>query len=293
MSPSEKIEILSVSLLDENRPTVQTLKRLARSLGLDFGWHYLLDLTWIIQHLGSPEGKRIMDAGAGTGVMQWYLADHGADVLSVDRESRAALPLRFRRRFHVTGLRPQDLLPPSQSVRKSLSAPGNLIAKISAQRRDLLSLVQGQRAAGRVTIYNQDLKLLTDIADNSLDAVVAVSSLEHNSPQDLERVVDELLRVLKPGGLLLATLGAAPDKDWFHEPSKGWCYSEASLRRCFRLSSQVPSNYHRYPELFNALVNCAELRDNLAAFYFRSGDNGMPWGKWDPQYQPVGVCKIK
>ena len=37
----------------------------------------------------------------------------------------------------------------------------------------------------------------------------------------------------------------------------------------------------------------AELRDNLASFYFRSGDNGMPWGKWDPQYQPVGVCKVK
>lgn len=293
MTHSEKIEILPVSLLDENRATVQSLKRLARALGLDFGWHYLLDLTWIIQHLGPPKGKRIMDAGAGTGVIQWYLADRGADVISVDRESRAALPLRFRKRFNVTGLRPQDLQPASQALRLSWNKASRPPFKITAQRRDLLSLIQWQRAAGRVTIYNQDLRTLTDIPDNSLDAVVAVSSLEHNSPQDLECVVDELLRVLKPGGLLLATLGAAPDQDWFHEPSKGWCYSEASLRRYFRLSSQVPSNYHRYPELFNALANCAELRDNLAAFYFRSGDNGMPWGKWNPQYQPVGVCKIK
>ena len=28
---------------------------------------------------------------------------------------------------------------------------------------------------------------------------------------------------------------------------------------------------------------------DLADFYFRSGDNGMPWGNWDPQYMPVGV----
>jgi len=41
------------------------------------------------------------------------------------------------------------------------------------------------------------------------------------------------------------------------------------------------------------LVTCQELRDHLAEFYFLSGDNGMPWGKWDPQYQPVGVCKVK
>lgn len=293
MTHSETIEILPVSLLDENRATVKSLKRLGRALGLDFGWHYLLDLTWIIQHLGPPKGKRIMDAGAGTGVIQWYLADNGADVLSVDRESRAALPLRFRKRFNVTGLRPQDLLPASQALKLSLTKAGHPLLKIAAQRRDLFSFVQWQRATGRVTIYHQDLRTLTDIPDNSLDVIVAVSSLEHNSPPDLERVVDELLRVLKPGGLLLATLAAAPDKDWFHEPSKGWCYSEASLRRCFKLSPQVPSNYHRYPELFNTLANCAELRDNLAAFYFRSGDNGMPWGKWDPQYQPVGVCKVK
>jgi hypothetical protein len=38
---------------------------------------------------------------------------------------------------------------------------------------------------------------------------------------------------------------------------------------------------------------CTELRENLASFYFRSGENGMPWGKWDPQYQSVGVLKVK
>ena len=54
-----------------------------------------------------------MDAGAGTGILQWYLAEQGAEVLSVDRGSRGDLPLRFRRRFNVQGLRPQDLAPAS------------------------------------------------------------------------------------------------------------------------------------------------------------------------------------
>ena len=86
----EKIEILPVTLLDQQRDTVTELKQLARSLRLDFGWHYLLDLTWIITQLGPVDGKRILDAGAGTGVLQWYLADHGAHVISVDRFSRAS-----------------------------------------------------------------------------------------------------------------------------------------------------------------------------------------------------------
>ena len=289
----DKIEILPVALLDEERPTVNGLKRIARSLGLEFGWHYLLDLTWIIRQLGPSDGKRIMDAGAGTGVMQWYLAEHGAEVLSVDRASRADLPLRFRRRFHTRGLREQDLLPASKMFWKRMLAPGKLRAKIISQTRDLAVTLQGSQASGKVVIYNQDLKKLTDIPDSSLDAVVAVSALEHNSVQDLELVVDELLRVLKPGGLLLATLCAAADQDWFHEPSHGWCYSDQSLRRCFRLPADTYSNYELYAELFAALVDCAELRDGLASFYSRSGDNGMPWGKWAPQYQPVGVRKIK
>jgi SAM-dependent methyltransferase len=144
-----------------------------------------------------------------------------------------------------------------------------------------------------VAIYNQDLAQLVDLPDNSLDAVVAVSALEHNSQESLPGVVSELMRVLKPGGALLATLNAARDRDWWHEPSKGWCYTEPSLRRLFSLPPHASSNYAQYAELFADLVGCAELRDNLAAFYFRSGENGMPWGKWDPQYLPVGVCKVK
>ena len=283
----EKIEILPVSLLDQHPETVTALKHLAHSLGLDFGWHYLLDLTWVIEQLGSVNGKRIMDAGAGTGVMQWYLADHGALVVSADRSSRAELPLRFRARFRVRGVREEDLTPASRVFK------GNLSAKLSTQVRDLVGMADWRRAKGEVHIYNQDLKHMPDIPNNSFDAVVAISALEHNSPGELESVVGELMRVLKPGGILLATLGAAPDKDWFHEPSQGWCYTDSSLKRYFNLPPDLPSNYDHYDELFAALRDCAELRDNLAKFYFESGNNGMPWGIWDPQYQTVGVCKVK
>jgi 2-polyprenyl-3-methyl-5-hydroxy-6-metoxy-1,4-benzoquinol methylase len=289
----EQIEIIPTSLLDEQRLLVNSLKALAKSLNLEFGWHYLLDLSWVISRLGDLKGKRIMDAGAGTGVMQWYLAQQGATVISVDRGSRAALPVRFRTRFRVQGLRKSDLLPTRQVFRNHFSGQGKLSVKLSNQAHDLLGMTEIRRSSGRVIVYNQDLSNLVDIPSNSLDAIVAISALEHNPQENLTLVVNELMRTLKPGGLLLASLNAARDADWWHEASSGWCYTDSSLRRLFCLPPEASSNYARYDELFAALSACAELRDGLAKFYFRSANNGMPWGKWEPQYQPVGVCKIK
>lgn len=294
-----KIEILSVDLLDEHRLLVNDLRSLASCLGLEFGWHYLLDLTWIISQLPfdsvKPPSLHILDAGAGVGVMQWYLAERAAHVISVDRVERVNLSVRFRGRYHVGGLRLQDLNSiPKTIYRGVISREIPLKNVLSDLAYSMVGIFQQgvSTIRGSVTIYHQDLLTLTDIPGNTLDAVVSVSALEHNSPEDLVLVVAELMRVLKPGGKLLATLGAG-NRDWYDQPSKGWCYTAESLRRLFDLPRDTPDNYARYDELLTALCNCAELRDNLAGFYFCSGDNGMPWGKWDPQYQVVGVCKVK
>lgn len=295
----DKIEILPVSLLESERSTVVDLKNLADQLNLEFGWHYLLDLTWIIQQLGDVAGRRIVDAGAGTGMIQWYLASLGADVVSVDRESRVDLAGRFRRRFTIIGLRQEDLSP-GNGLSSTLSWKNQSIKKFGSEFIDILrtsgnkrGIYQDEITAGQVIIYNQDLGNLEDIEDNSVDAVVAVSSLEHNSPEDLRSVVKELIRILKPGSAMYATLGAARDSDWFHEPSHGWCYSEDTLRDIFSISPETRSNYDKYDQLFESLQENDELRENIASFYYRSGDNGMPWGEWNPQYQPVGIRKYK
>jgi ubiquinone/menaquinone biosynthesis C-methylase UbiE len=145
----------------------------------------------------------------------------------------------------------------------------------------------------QVAIYNQNLSDLVDIPDKSVDYVVSLSALEHNPPGQVESVVAEVKRVIKPGGALVATMMAAEENDWWHEPSSGMCYTEASLRRIFGLDPGNPSNFKDYNRIFESINNSTRLRENLARFYFESGDNGMPWGKWDPQYVPVGVYSHK
>lgn len=275
-APTDRLEILPVRLLDEERPQVSDLRRMAARLGLGFGWHYLLDLTWVLRHLGPARHKTIMDAGAGTGIIQWYLARQGAMVYSVDRTVRppAAMRLRaLRAGVKVRGLRPEDL--PAEGL------PHRLLDRFPVSR------------AGQNLVYNQDLMHLSDLADNSIDDIVSISSLEHNTPEGLEQVVAELLRVLKPGGRIIATLCTVGQTDTYHEASRGMCYSAETLRRIFNLDASVADNYADYSPMLHDLIHCAELSDHLAAFYYQSGDNGMPWGKWDPQYQPVGILKTK
>ncbi len=294
--PGDKIEIPSVELLDRHRDVINAIWTVSHGTRVEPGWHYLLDLAWIVENLGPVSGKRILDAGAGMGLAQWYLVERGAaEVISADRDSRSNLPLVMRSRYKVRGLRPEDLAPALTVFKGNVARASGMGKLIYALRglAGLLLVALPKRFAGLVKIYNQDLTQMPEIADNSLDAIVAVSALEHNTPEGMQMVVAELMRKLKPGGKLLATLCAGRDKDWFHEASQGWCYTDSTLRRLFDLPKDTPSNYDRHDELFKSLRNCAELRDKLAKMYYQSGDNGMPWGKWDPQYQPVAVCKIK
>jgi SAM-dependent methyltransferase len=295
--PEERIELLSVDLLDQFRDLVGSFRSLAKRLKIDLGWHYLLDFVWIASHLRVIENKRIMDAGAGTGVMQWWLAEQGCNVVSVDRTSRADLSFRFRLAFRVKGLKDGHLKPSGKILRDRLfDKSDHLLNRLVGAGRAAAAIAIGgltPRAKGEVLIFNMDLARLTELPDASFDYIVSVSSLEHNPLNVLQVIMEELMRVLKPGGYLLATLGASSEEDWFHEPSRGWCFTEATLRQSFDLPTNTPSNFNLYHKLFKSLRDCDELRDSLSPFYFRSGDNGMPWGVWDPKYMPVGVMKVK
>ncbi len=283
---ADRIELLSVALLDEQRVVVEEFRRICSDLSMGAGWHYALDWAWTAKMLGSVRGRRVLDAGAGIGAMQWWLADHGADVISVDRLTRDHMVRKFSGRYRIAQW-PDDV---NREGPTAADGPRPLSRGPLAKVRRFLARLSPR---GAVYLYDHDITALTAVPDASVDAVVSISALEHNDPGNVPDCVRELMRVLKPGGRLVVTLAASRDTDWYHEPSKGWCYTESRLRELFRLPEDTASNVEAYDRLFHELRDCAELRDNLADAYFLSGDNGMPWGVWDPQYLPVGICRTK
>jgi SAM-dependent methyltransferase len=296
---TDKIEILPVSLLKDYQNRADEFQALSDSLSLGLGWHYLLDLTWVSLQLPLCQGMMTLDAGAGYGILQWWLLEKGSNVISADRIQRGSLPQSILKRYRVRDWHTydctefdqqplHDFLPPI-SPRKwypHLKKLSNIFKRWNKERKP------GERM-GTAYLYHGDLRHMPEIKDQSVDAVVSVSALEHNPPDDLRACIMELMRVLKPGGKLIVTLGAAREKDWFHEPSSGWCLTQNTLCDLFNLPRDIPSNFDRYDELFEAICNSKQLKDRLANFYFESGNNGMPWGIWDPKYQPVGIVKVK
>jgi SAM-dependent methyltransferase len=325
----QKIEIFSLKLFDILKEEINIVERLKKDLNANIGWHYHLDIAWIIREISMlPKGSLILDAGAGIGLLQFILSDLGYNVISIDYSDRV-FPAQYVERYkgimHYLNnqektfdnpyVRHLKYVYPTTKKRKLLdiSKISRLFKKQKAHCMgiDAMATIEknkfipsGNIAAniitdkafnrrGRIFLYKCDLKHMPLLPDDFVDAVVSVSALEHNDHEDFNKCIDEILRVTKHSGRIAVTVSASQSDDWFHKPSKGWCYSESSIKRLFRLCQTVSSNFLRKDELFEELKKeDNELHKRLAPFYYKSGDNGMPWGKWDPKYQPVGILKI-
>jgi hypothetical protein len=50
-------------------------------------------------------------------------------------------------------------------------------------------------------------------------------------------------------------------------------------------------NYDSYDVIFDKLVKNETIRNRIPRLYYENGDNGLPWGKYPPLYQPVSIVK--
>jgi 2-polyprenyl-3-methyl-5-hydroxy-6-metoxy-1,4-benzoquinol methylase len=295
----EKIELLGINLLENYRENVCELTEMQHSLALSSGWHYLLDWVWVISNLGDVTEKTIFDAGGGIGLLQWYLAKQGANVVSVDRSNRRCIPFHLIKRFNVAGFTLKDKPLSITEMLNITNQEASLPVRFKALARGFVGELRSsnnpfRKTQGSVKLYNQDLRFLNDIPNNSMDMIVSISALEHNETiEDVHAIILELMRTLKPGGIMLITLPATDRADWFFHPAYSWCFSEETLRKLFEFPEQITSNFGKYTTIYQGLIKSTELKKHLAWRYFFGPNNGMPWGKWNPQYVPVGVLKVK
>lgn len=297
---NNKLELLDTSLLQAKE--FQLVQHWLTVFKAEIGWHYYLDLIWQVREikkLNLPPHATIIDAGAGSGMMQFLLASLGYTVLSIDFNERP-IPPRYARIFKIQSKSNRVFtneyikhLNTVHAKQKKKNLPGRILNILKVLNPSyVFEYIKTKFVPyGSITFITADFSNLDFIPDHSIDAIVSTSAIEHNeSMETLSLSIDEFKRVLKKGASMFITTSAAEEKTWWHEPSKGYCYSESELKRLFDFPT-VSSNYTSYKQIFSHIKGSRFLQDKLPSFYFNNPNCGMPDGVWDPTYIPVGIIK--
>jgi len=275
------------------------------------GWHYITDITWIYSHVKDwPRNYKILDAGGGTGPVQFLLAEMGFSVVNIDLVLTEP-PQVYMGRYKTTHEVLHSFSPTSyidmlgDTSRISMRAKLKKIVKSTLlyqlwQQRKYSEYNQNHdqwRSSvgisnvpiGTIEWKTGNLCDIPEISSESFDAVVSLSAWEHIPYGILDQAVSEIRRILKSEAKWAVTTSATEkSKTWWHEPSQSNCFSADDLATIF----QAYSFQNQFPEIIlDSYRDCEYLKDNIAHFYKKSGKYGMPWGIWDPKYIPVGLSK--
>ncbi|MDJ0688876.1 MAG: class I SAM-dependent methyltransferase [Xenococcaceae cyanobacterium MO_188.B32] len=271
------------------------------------GWHYITDITWIYSKVKQwPRSFKILDAGGGRGPVQFLLAEMGFHVTNIDMVLFEP-PIAYCRRYQ-TSLKTLPSFEPTAYKEFLYTAGGynsfNGKLKKFIKKTPFYKSWSSQKYAtphdrwrssvnlsniplGSIQWRIGNLCKMPEIPSGYFDAVVSLSAWEHIPNEFLDAALAEIRRVLKPNARwAVTTSGTEQSSTWWHEPSQSNCFSVIDLEKYFgakSLDSQKPE------EILDKYRQCSYLKDNLAEFYKRSGQYGMPWGIWEPKYIPVGL----
>jgi len=154
------------------------------------------DYAWAIVHSQVRKGMMVLDAGAGRGFLQYYLACLGVHVHAVD-----VIPVESKFIRKLTALAAQAHLP-------LRTDPMRVTKKLQRRYK---------------TRLDYRLESVSDLsyADHTFDRVFSISVLEHLDDPTLQGGLREMARVLKPQGWLVLTIdytpSMAPDRFGFNE----------------------------------------------------------------------------
>lgn len=141
---------------------------------------YSLEYTWIIDQvikvLGDLQSKKIIDAGGGVGMVQYYFARRGAEIYNISR--------------------PIDM---SNSSNNRILTPGP-------------NLPNGQPGPSTYVIPND--MAAAKLEENHYDAATCISSIEHNPWPHIIRCATNLIKALKPGAPLVISVPAGRVRKW-------------------------------------------------------------------------------
>ena len=299
------ITLLSSQMLNENDPILRDIQKLTKGLFKEIGWHYYVDILWVIKMLQSQNiqpGSTIVDAGAGNGLLQFVLSLYGYNVISVDFSPRKFNILE-RMFFNFgtinTGAKfSHTYISHISEISSVKNKTKRLLHMVCKGRLNPISVgkfvfrrYSSKSKPGKIILYQADIRKMSEISSASIDAVVSISAIEHMQVNSINGAIQEFMRILKVDKPMIVTTSASKSSDWYHQPSEGWCFSLKTISLMFNLENCDGTEFRQFDNIMADYKENSFLRKKLASVYFISDKNGMPRGVWNPQYIPVGIVK--
>lgn len=256
------VKVISSELLDtdllRDTVTLDSITRCLRIFQRPNGWHYDLDLIWIIKMLLANNvlpGSTVLDAGAGMGILQFYLAFSGYNVISIDYSDRI-----FTRRMHdLLNFQYLDTPAPTtdlytNSVRYTLS-PGfstlfsklfqfssytklfSRVNRLVTEQLAYKSVTENEmNGFGSITVVKSSFDSLPDNID--CDAIASLSVIEHCPPDCIPRYLNNLSKCLRtPDSPFLVTTSVNRfNRSIYNCHVKGFEFSLSDLEYLFNTS---------------------------------------------------------
>lgn len=318
-----EIKLLGVEYLTDKKK-LKEIDYWLKVMGRTQGWHYDMDIVWILSELenaGIKKGATILDAGGGLGITQFILAARGYNVISLDFSKRK-IPILAKGIFDIK-IEDQEDLDYDHDYMGSVDykeSNKNLINKSNSHLKSLINFLFNKTFIQKTSIINnffdsrETLKLnkiekeknnsnygsITflrasfhnmPISNESVDALVSVSAIEHADKKLMLKNHNEMVRVVKKGGpLLISTSANDSEEDSFDEKTLGWCFSLTSLKK---LENDFDIDYE-YKVVENEILSSKKWLKRLDRYYYSDPESIFYNKKMQSlPYAPVGIKIIK
>ncbi|ABO18043.1 class I SAM-dependent methyltransferase [Prochlorococcus marinus] len=302
----KSFDILSPRKLFSQINNLREIKYWSKVLNRPNGWHYDLDIIWILNKLIEYDikpGGWILDAGAGQGLLQFILASRGYNVISYDYSDRDVL-FRAKSIFQITNEKKEiefkhkymaniKYAPKNSNINSIFSYIKRCGLKVFLKNGfDWLVnflifcyefISKRNKNYGSIVMRRGSFQDLSKF-NFKVDAIVSLSAIEHCDKEQIKECLEQMFRKVSKGPMLITTSINSLTEDSYENYFCSWTFGKNSLLELFNVSVQEKEIDSVQTEIQKNNL----FWNRLDSYYFQRKDSYFYKNKNVP-YVPIGI----